>query len=76
VALGRLSLVDSLVREGRLVALFGRRTQVRRALHAVYAPGSAARPEALAFVSWVKAEIGGERKQAADGPAPGRRAKA
>lgn len=57
VALGRLTLVDSLIREGRLVALFGRRTQVRRAVHAVFAPGAAERPEAQAFVGWLKAEI-------------------
>jgi len=58
VALGRLSLVDSLIKEGRLVALFGKRTQVPRALHAVYAPGAQGRPEAQAFVAWLRAEIG------------------
>lgn len=58
VALGRLSLVDSLIKEGRLVTLFGKRTQVPRALHAIYAPGAQARPEAQAFVAWLQAEIG------------------
>jgi len=62
VALGRMSLVAGLIREGRLVALFGKRLQLPRALHALYAPRSASRPEAQAFVAWLKAEIGEPRK--------------
>ncbi|MGD9954396.1 MAG: LysR substrate-binding domain-containing protein, partial [Burkholderiales bacterium] len=58
VALGRLSIVDSFVKEGLLVPLFGKRMPVPRALHAVYAPGAQARPEAQAFVAWLKKEIG------------------
>ncbi len=61
VALARTSVADSFIREGRLVALFGRRLQVARALHAVFAPGAAARPEAQAFVAWLKAEIGAKK---------------
>jgi len=57
VALGRMSVVDSLVEEGRLVALFGKRMQVPRALHAIYAPGAENRPEAQAFVDWLRREI-------------------
>lgn len=57
VALGRMSVVDSLVEEGRLVALFGKRMQVPRALHAIYAPGAENRPEARAFVDWLRREI-------------------
>lgn len=57
VALGRMSVVDSLVGEGRLVALFGKRMQVPRALHAIYAPGAENRPEARAFVDWLRREI-------------------
>jgi LysR family glycine cleavage system transcriptional activator len=57
VALGRMSLVESLVGEGRLVALFGKRMQVPRALHAIYAPGAENRPEAQAFVDWLRKEI-------------------
>jgi DNA-binding transcriptional LysR family regulator len=57
VALGRMSVVESLVEEGRLVALFGKRMQVPRALHAVYAPGAENRPEARAFVDWLRKEI-------------------
>jgi DNA-binding transcriptional LysR family regulator len=45
------------VEEGRLVALFGKRMQVPRALHAVYAPGAENRPEARAFVDWLRKEI-------------------
>jgi DNA-binding transcriptional LysR family regulator len=57
VALGRMSIVESLVEEGRLVALFGKRMQVPRALHAIYAPGAENRPEARAFVDWLRREI-------------------
>ena len=58
VALGRLSVVESLIEDGRLVPLFGKRMQVPRALHAVFAPGAADRPEAQAFVAWLRKEIG------------------
>ena len=57
VALGRMSVVDSLVEEGRLVALFGKRMQVPRTLHAIYAPDAENRPEARAFVDWLRREI-------------------
>jgi LysR family glycine cleavage system transcriptional activator len=60
VALGRMTLVSSLIAEGRLVALFDQDTQVPRAFHAVYAPGATQRPEAQAFVQWVKREIAEE----------------
>ncbi len=59
VALGRLTLVESLIREGNLVALFGRRLQIPRALHAVFAPGAQERPEAAAFVAWLRREVRG-----------------
>jgi DNA-binding transcriptional LysR family regulator len=58
VALGRLTVVDSLIREARLVPLFGKRMQVPRATHAIVAPRAAERPEAQAFVAWLKQEIG------------------
>jgi DNA-binding transcriptional LysR family regulator len=57
VALGRMSVVDSLVEEGKLVALFGKRMQVPRALHAICASGAENRPEARAFVDWLRREI-------------------
>ena len=58
VALGRMTVVDSLVREGRLVPLFGRKLRIPRAMHAVFAPGADSLPQARAFVDWLKAEIG------------------
>lgn len=58
VALGRLTLVESLVEEKKLVPLFGKRMQIPRAVHAVFAPGARERPEAQAFVAWVRKEIG------------------
>ena len=58
VALGRLTLVESFIRDGKLVPLFGRRMQIPRAVHAIFAPGAAQRPEAQAFVAWLKQEIG------------------
>jgi DNA-binding transcriptional LysR family regulator len=61
VALGRLTLVESLIEEGKLVPLFGKRLRIPRALHALYAPGAEARPEARAFVAWLKGELARER---------------
>lgn len=61
VALGRLTLVESLIEEGKLVPLFGKRLRIPRAVHAIYAPGAEARPEARAFVAWLKAELARER---------------
>jgi LysR family glycine cleavage system transcriptional activator len=75
VALGRLTVVDSLVGEGRLVALFGRNLRVARAMHAVYAPGAQARPEARAFVEWLREEIGAGRHEPAARPRSARRGK-
>jgi len=62
VAIGRRSLVASLIDEGRLVGLFGEGASIPRALHAIYAPGAAERPEAKAFVAWMKEEIGRDGK--------------
>lgn len=62
VALGRMSVVDLSIREGRLVAPFGRHLQIPRAIHAVIAPAAAGRPETREFVTWLKAEIGTKRK--------------
>ncbi len=58
VALGRMSVVDLSIREGRLVAPFGRHLQIPRAIHAVIAPAAAGRPETREFVAWLKTEIG------------------
>jgi DNA-binding transcriptional LysR family regulator len=61
VALGRLTLVESLIEEGRLVPLFGKRLRIPRAVHAIFAPGAEARPEAQAFVAWLQRELARER---------------
>jgi len=61
VALGRLTLVESLVEEGKLVPLFGKRLRIPRAVHAICAPGAGARPEARAFVAWLQRELARER---------------
>jgi len=63
VALGRMTLVEGFVREGRLVALFGKRLALNRALHVVLAPGAAERPESQAFVAWLMAEIGADKRR-------------
>ena len=57
VALGRMSIAQQFIREKRLVLLFGRAQSVRRAVHAVYARGASARPEAQRFVQWLQAEL-------------------
>ena len=60
IALGRMSVGDDLVREGKLVALFGRRQRLARAFHAVYADAAKSRPEARLFVDWVREELARE----------------
>ena len=60
IALGRMSVGDDLVREGKLVTLFGRRQRLARAFHAVYAEEARARPEARLFVDWVREELARE----------------
>lgn len=67
VAIGRRSLVASFIDEGRLVGLFGPGAGIPRALHAVYAPQAAGRPEARAFVEWLQEEIARDGQAA---PAP------
>jgi DNA-binding transcriptional LysR family regulator len=58
VALGRLTLASQLLREKKLVTLFGERQRLERAYHAVYARGAESLPQAQAFVEWLQAEIG------------------
>ena len=60
IALGRMSIARAMIREKRLVALFGREQQVARAFYAVYAKDAASRPEARAFVEWIREELGRE----------------
>ncbi len=69
IALGRLSVAASLVKEGELVALFGREERIGRSLRAVFAPGAAARPQVQSFVAWMQAELAEEAPVAAPGSA-------
>jgi DNA-binding transcriptional LysR family regulator len=64
VALGRVPLVDQLLRTKELVAPFGRtRTTAAesRAYFVVVAPRAAGRPEVAAFVSWLQSLVQTER---------------
>jgi DNA-binding transcriptional LysR family regulator len=64
VALGRVPLVDQLLRTRELVAPFGRtRTTAAesRAYYAVTNPRAAGRPEVAAFVSWLQSVVQTER---------------
>ncbi len=64
VALGRVPLVDELLREKQLVAPFGRtRTTAAesRAYYVVVNSRAAGRPEAAAFVGWLQSVVQAER---------------
>jgi len=64
VALGRVPLVDELLRTKELVAPFGRtRTTAAesRAYYVVVNPRAAGRPEAQAFVGWLQSVVQSER---------------
>jgi DNA-binding transcriptional LysR family regulator len=64
VALGRVPLVDQLLRARELVAPFGRtRTTAAesRAYYVVANPRAAGRPEVAAFVSWLQSVVQAER---------------
>jgi LysR family glycine cleavage system transcriptional activator len=60
VALGRVTLASHLLREKKLVTLFGERQRLARAYHAVFARGADGRAEARAFVDWLRGEIQAE----------------
>jgi len=57
VALGRLTLSQQYIKQKRLIVLFGRRQQLARGYHAVFARGAAERPDAQRFVAWVRSEV-------------------
>jgi DNA-binding transcriptional LysR family regulator len=57
IALGRMTLTEQYIREGRLVALFGPPTTPGRGYHALFAPRARDKPEARAFVEWLREEI-------------------
>jgi len=56
VALGRVPLIDSLLKQRKLVAPFRNRYATTRAYFVVPATRAAQRPEAQAFIDWLKAE--------------------
>jgi LysR family glycine cleavage system transcriptional activator len=58
VALGRSPLVKDLVASGELVAPFKSTTDPARAYFAIVSKTADSRPEASAFVAWLKAEAG------------------
>ncbi len=57
VALGRIPLIAGLLNDGRLVAPFAKRYDSPRGYFAVVAPQAAERPEAAAFVQWLRTEV-------------------
>jgi DNA-binding transcriptional LysR family regulator len=57
VALGRMTLSTQLIREHQLVALFGKPQRLARGYHAIFSRGAHERPEARAFVDWIKQEL-------------------
>ena len=59
VALGRIPLIAGLLDRGRLVALFGKRYDSPRGYFAIIAPHAVQRPEAIAFVDWLRKEAEG-----------------
>ncbi|MGQ0543791.1 MAG: LysR substrate-binding domain-containing protein [Betaproteobacteria bacterium] len=70
IALGRYPLVASLLREGRLVALFDEREVISGGLFVVAAARSAERDAVNAFVAWLRDEV-----QRDEGLVGGRRVK-
>lgn len=56
VALGRSPLIDQLVAQGKLVAPFRRKHATSRAYFVVRAAQAARRPEAQAFIEWLRTE--------------------
>ena len=54
VALGRIPLIAELMNDGRLIAPFSKRYDSPRGYFAVAAPHAAQRPEAAAFIQWLR----------------------
>jgi LysR family glycine cleavage system transcriptional activator len=71
VALGRIPLIAGLLERGKLVAPFSKRYDSPRGYFAIVAPHAVARPEAAAFVAWLRDEA---QARAAGTPAPRARA--
>jgi len=71
VALGRVPLIDNLLRQKKLVAPFRNRYMTTRAYYIVRAEHAAARPEAQAFIDWLQEEARKEAAEAESAPEPG-----
>jgi DNA-binding transcriptional LysR family regulator len=56
VALGRIPLIAELLNDGRLVAPFPKRYDSPRGYFVVVAPHAGQRPEASAFIDWLRNE--------------------
>lgn len=61
VALGRLPLIDQLMKSRKLIAPFGDAVVSPRGYGIVVAPASARRPEVAAFTAWLRREAAAER---------------
>lgn len=70
VALGRSPLIDHLLAQGKLVAPFRRKHATSRAYFIVRAAQASARPEAQAFVDWLRAEAREENVEPGDAISP------
>jgi len=58
VALGRMTLAEQYIRDGKLVTLFGASTSVGRGFHAIVSARGKDKAEARDFVEWLRGEIG------------------
>ena len=65
VALGRRPLIDHLLNDGSLVALFAKRYDAPQAYFAIPAAHARERPEAAAFLAWMVAEASRKEAEAA-----------
>lgn len=72
VALGRVPLIDHLLRQRKLVAPFRNRYMTTRAYYIVRAEHATARPEAQAFVDWLQDEAREDAAAAEVAPGEGR----
>jgi DNA-binding transcriptional LysR family regulator len=61
VVIGRVPLLDALLRDGRLVAPFSGKAASRRAYYVVSSPRAAGNPDAQDFMHWLREEADGAR---------------
>ena len=70
VALGRVPLIDDLLGQRKVVTPFRNKYATTRAYFIVSAMRTAPRPEARAFIDWLKAEAAEAKAADAESPAP------